>query len=154
YLGVQSLYDAGHPFEHQLLDPDGFLDPCLQLVAGGEEEQVRRCDTVNRSDEGHGDALPHQVDVVEVLHYLDQAEDRSDDADGRGVAAGGFVDLGFSFPLPLLRIEFNRHDAAQLLDIGTVHTERERLLQKRVGDPVDFRFQGDDAVAAGPHGEL
>ena len=66
----------------------------LELAGGGQEEEIGGADAVDGGDEGDGDAAADLIDVVEVLHDLDEAEHRADDADGGREAAGGLEDGG------------------------------------------------------------
>ena len=62
----------------------------------------------------------------EVLEHVDQAHDGADDADGRGVAAGGVEELRRLLRLGLLRLDLGLEDVAELLGVGAVDGERER----------------------------
>ncbi len=75
-----------------------------------------------------GDAVADFVDVGEVLHYLDEAENRADDTDGGSETTGRFEDLGFGFPVMLVEGDVDLDHLAEVLKIGAVDGEHERLL--------------------------
>ena len=88
-----------------------------------------------------------------MLHDLDEADDRADDADGGGESAGGFEDggnAGFDFADI---VDLDLHDAAQLGGFGAVDGEHQGLAKKGVGHLREILVEGDDAFAAGFVGE-
>ena len=125
----------------------------LELAGGGQADEVGEGDSVDRGDEGDGDATADLVYVGEVLHHLDEAEDGAYDADGGGVAAGGLeycgnllFDLGFV-------VELELHDLADLAGFGPVDGEHQGLSEEWVGDGGEVGVERDDAASAGLVGE-
>ena len=55
----------------------------LQLAGRGKKENIRGRDAVYRRNKRDSDSFSHAVDVVQVLHHLNQAEDSADDSDSR-----------------------------------------------------------------------
>ena len=90
-----------HSFEHQLPNLHGNLHTRAQLAAGGEKEQVGRADAINGSYECRRDTLADRFDIGQVLHHVNQADDRADDSDGGRITAGGLVHFGLCFALVL-----------------------------------------------------
>ena len=88
--------------------------------ATGKIEEVGGTDAVDGGHEGYGDAASDFVDLVEVLHDLNQSEDRADDADGGGKASGRLEYLGNLLFVLGLVIEFEFHDLAELFGLGAV----------------------------------
>ena len=122
---------------------------------GGQEQQIRQGDAIHGGDEGDGDAVAHTLDIFEMLHDLNEPEHGADDADGGGVAAGGFEDFRFGLTAARGGLDFQFHDAAQILQIGTVDGQRESFLEERIiGDGVGGFFERDDAGAARLAGEV
>ena len=126
----------------------GALDARLELVPHGKQNQVGEAHAVHRRDKGDGNAMADALDIVEMLHDLDQTEHRSDDADRRGITAGGLEHLGFGFPTPLGNFDFEFHHAPQVLQIHAVDREQERLAEKRIGQFFHLAFERHDPGAA------
>ena len=91
---------------------------------------------------------PDFVDLVEMLHHLNQSENGSDDADGGRESSGRLKYLrNLLFVLGLI-VEFQFHDLAQFLGLGAVDRQHERFLQERIVDLGELGVEGDDALAA------
>ncbi len=123
------------------------------LAGEGQEEEIGDADSVDGGDEGDGDAAADLVDVVEMLHDLDESQHRAEDADGGRESSGRFEDRGE--PLFVLRdgVEADLHDLAQFVGLGAVDGQHEGLLEKGILDGLQIAVQRDDAVAAGLVGE-
>ena len=124
---VHAFKDGDDAFEHHLLDHLLFAMAELEFAGGGEADEVGHGDAVDGGDEGDGDAAADLVDVGEVLHDLDEAEDGADDADGGRVAASGFEDGGDLFFDLGFVVEFELHDLADFGGLGAVDGEHEGL---------------------------
>ncbi len=83
-----------------------------QFAGDGQGDEVGEADTVDGGDEGDGDASADFVDLIEMLHDLNEAEDGADDSDGWGKASGGFIDAGQLFFGFGAGVEFKLHDGA------------------------------------------
>ena len=84
-----------------------------------------------------------------MLHHLDEAEHCANDAEGGRITAGAFEYLGLGFAALLLEVQLQIHHAPQVLQVRAVHRQRERLLQKRIGDLVDLCLERDNTVFPG-----
>src|SRR5258708_33967820 len=84
---------AANPLQQQFLDEYVLVDSGLQLIGRGEEKQIRHADAVYRSYEGHSEAAPDFIDVLQGLHHLNQANHCADDSDGWRVAASNLKNL-------------------------------------------------------------
>ena len=146
---VHAFEDGDDAFEHHLFDHLLFAMAEFQFARGGEADKVGDGDSVDGGDEGDGDAAADLVDVGEVLHDLDEAEDGADDADGRRVAAGGFEDGGDLFFDLGLVVELELHDLADLAGFGAVDGEHEGLFEEGISDGDEIAIEGDDAALAG-----
>ncbi len=93
--------------------------------------------------------LPTSLMSCEMLHDLDEAEDRADDADGGGEAAGCFEDLGDALILLALVVELQLHHLAQVGGADAVDGQHQALLEKGVVDLGEFGIEGEDAFFAG-----
>ena len=150
---VHAFEDGDDAFEHHLLDHLLFAVAEFEFAGGGKADEVGDGDSVDGGDEGDGDAATDLVDVGEVLHDLDEAEDGADDADGGRVAACGFEDCGdFFFDLGFV-VELELHDLADLAGLGAVDGEHEGLLEEGIGDGGEIGVERDDAALAGFVGE-
>ena len=96
---------------------------------------------------------PTSVDVVEMLHDLDESEHGAQNADGGRKAAGRLEDRG----QPLLvfgdGVEADAHDLAQLRGLGAVDGQHEGLFQEGILDGLQVGVERDHAAAAGLVGE-
>ena len=150
---VHALEDGDDAFEHHLFDHLLFAVAELELAGGGEADEIGDGDAVDGGDESDGDAAADLVDVGEILHDLDEAEDGADDADGGGVAAGSFEDGGdFFFDLGFV-VELELHDLADFAGLGAVDGEHEGLFEEGIGDGGEVGVERDDAASAGLVGE-
>ena len=88
-----------------------------------------------------------------MMHHLDQAEHRAENADGGREAAGRFKDRGQTLFVFGNRVEAYVHDFAQLGGLGAVNGQHQRLFQKRILDGLQIGVERDHALAAGLVGE-
>src|SRR6185312_16332323 len=146
---VDALEDADHALEHQLVFQVRLAAAYPQLAGHGQEAQIGGGHAIDGGHKGHGDAAPHLLDVVEVLHYLNKAENGADDADGGGEAAGGIKGLDGALGLLGLVAEFEFHIVAQLLRLGAIHRQHQSLAQKGFLDALQVLVEGYDALLAG-----
>jgi hypothetical protein len=87
----------------------------LIFVATRQQDDIRQAHAVHSGDEGHGDSVPHFLDICQVLHHLNQPHDRADDANGRGVTAGAFEDPGLGERLVFVQVDFQLHHVTDFL---------------------------------------
>src|SRR4029077_20506060 len=99
---------------------------------GGKQEQIRRPDSVNRGHKCHRNSPPHLIDVVQMLHDLNQSENGSDDPNRWGKSSGGFKDSGNVVLVLSLLLQFHLHHFSQLSRLGPIHGEHQRLPHERV----------------------
>ena len=128
-------------------------DADAHFAGEGEEEEVGDADAVDGSHEGDSDTAADLLNVVEVLHDLDESEDGAEDADGGGEAAGGLEDGGEAFFDFGGGVEADLHDFAQLAGLGAVDGERQGLAKEGVFDGLQIVVERDDAIAASLVGE-
>ena len=60
----------------------------------GRAIEVGEADAVDGGDEGNSDSTAHFINLIEVLHDLNEAEYGADDANGGSKSSGGFIDAG------------------------------------------------------------
>ena len=126
-----------------------FADSDSQFPGGGRQEEVSGPDAVNSGDKCDCDAASDLVDLVEMLHDLDQSYDCANDSYRRGEAARRFEDLrDFFFQLRVV-VESKLHDLPKLARLGSIHCHHQRSLQKGVRDIRERFVEGDDSVAPG-----
>ena len=128
-------------------------DADAHFAGEGQEEEIGDAHAVDGGHEGHGDAAAHFLHVVEMLHHLDEAEHRAENADGGREAAGRLEDRGQPFFVFGDGVEADAHDLAQFGGLGAVDGQHEGLLEKRILDGLQIGVERDDAVAAGLVGE-
>ena len=75
---ISSVLLLFRPGDHLLI-----ADANLQFSSRRKKEQIRRSHSVNGCHKCNGDPLSDLIDLVQMLHHLDQAEHGADDADGR-----------------------------------------------------------------------
>ncbi len=99
----------------------------LQLVADGQHQQVGEADPVDGRDERHGDTAAQLAGIGEITHHVDQAHDRADDADRRGIAAHALEHLGRPQIAALLGVQVHLENAANHLWLGAIHEQLQTL---------------------------
>jgi hypothetical protein len=67
------------------------------LPAKGKKEEIGDAHAVDGGDEGHGDAFAHLLNIVKMLHDLNESQHRAQDADGGREASGRLEDHGEPF---------------------------------------------------------
>ena len=147
---IHALEDGDHAFEHHLAALLVLVQADAHLAGEGQEEEIGDADSVDGGDEGDGDAAAHLLDVVEVLHHLDQPQHRAENADGGRESAGGLEDRGK--PLFALGggIEADAHDLAQFGGLGAVDGQHEGLLEKGILDGLADRRRVRRRRCGGP----
>src|SRR5271163_2804474 len=151
---VEALEDGDDSFQYHLLDHELFVEPDLELACSRQKEEIGGGYAIDGSHEGNRDAAPHLVDIVQMLHNLNQAEYRTDDADGGRKSAGRFEDLGDSLLRVGLIIQLQFHDLSELDGIGAVDCQGQGLAHVRILYRGDLPVEGDYAAAAGFVGEV
>jgi len=76
--------------------------------------------------------MAHFNNVVEMLHDLDEAEHRAENADGGGEAAGRLEDSRQSFFGLRRGFHADLHNFAQFAGFCTVNGQHQGLAQKRI----------------------
>ena len=125
----------------------------LSLLPIGQPHDVGREDAPEGGDEGAGDEVAELLRLGQVLEHVDQAEDGTDDAEGRGEAAHVGEELRRRLVGVLLGADLGLHDVAQLVGVGAVDGQLDALLHERVVDRLGHLLQGQQAFPAGPLGE-
>src|SRR6202012_2085779 len=148
HVGVHAFDNRDDAFDRHLLERLFFAEPQAQLAGGGEQHEVGGAHAIDGGHEGHGNAFAYLFDVIQVLHDLDQSEDRSDDADGGREAACSLEDCGNLFLHYELVVDAQFHNLAQLGGLGSIDGQAQRLSQKRVVNSGQVGVEGDDAAAA------
>ena len=64
------------------------------LAGEGQKEEIGDAHAVDGGDKGDGDAAADFLNVVEMLHHLNQPEHRAENADGGRKASGRLEDRG------------------------------------------------------------
>ncbi|MNX95079.1 hypothetical protein D3C86_1273350 [compost metagenome] len=79
---------------------------------------------------------------------MNQAHHRTDDADGRRIAAHAFEDFGGFDVAAFLGVEIHFQDAADRFRFGTVHQQLQAFTRVAVGFGVGNAFQAEQAFLA------
>ena len=109
-------------------------------------------DAIDGGDESDGDSTAHFLDVGEVLHDLDQAQNGADDPDGWRVTAGGLEYLGFLIGWCSAMV-ISSSMMSRILPVSMPSTARpEGFLEEGILNGGGLLFQRDDAVFAGRGG--
>ena len=93
--------------------------------------------------------MTHFIDVRQILHHLDEAQYRADDADGWRIAPAAVENFRSFFGPGFMQINFKFHHRLEFFQVGTVDGEAESLLEKGIGDVLGVLIQRDDALLAG-----
>jgi hypothetical protein len=119
-----------------------------QFVGRRQEEKVRRTHAIDGRHKCHGNSPAHLVDILQMLHHLNQSQDGADNAHRGSISTGCFVHLGLGFRPVLLHGHLEFHHLADSVQIGAVHRQVQRLAQKFVRDAICVLFERHDAVLA------
>ena len=92
--------------------------------------------------------MTHLLDVCEILHDLNQAHHRANDAHRRRVPAGAFENLGFFLPTGPADFHLELHHAANLLYVGAIDAQGKGFPQEGVLDLHGLAFQRNQPVLA------
>ena len=79
---VHAFKDRNHSLEHHLAPLVIVADANAHFSGQREEKEIRNADSIDGGDKRNGNAAAHFLDIVEMLHDLDEAEHRAEDADG------------------------------------------------------------------------
>ncbi len=109
---IHALEDGDDAFKCHFPDDLFFSDANPQLPCDRKEEEICQADSIDGGDECHGDAAAHFIDLVEMLHDLNQAENGADNSYGWRKAAGRFKQLRNFFFLLFFVVEFEFDDLA------------------------------------------
>ena len=69
-------------------------DADAHFAGEGQKEEIGDADSVDGGDEGDGDAAADFMNVVQMLHDLNQSQHRAENADGGRKASGRLEDRG------------------------------------------------------------
>src|ERR1700760_4166839 len=97
-----------------------FMNADLQLAGRWQKEKIGAAHSVNRRHKGNGDAAPYVIDLIEMLHHLNQAEHGAQDADRWRKATRRLEDLRDALLGLGLIVQLQLHDPSQLDWISTV----------------------------------
>src|SRR5205823_8023264 len=93
-LRILAIGDADEAVLHQLTLRYLLLDERPELAGNRQKDEIRRGDAVNRGDESDGDPVAKLGRIGQILHDVYQPKNRTQEADGRRITAGGFPDAG------------------------------------------------------------
>ena len=91
---IDAFEDGDHAFEHHLAALVVFVHADAHLAGKGQEEEIGGADAIDGGDKGDGDAAADLLNVVQVLHDLNQSQNGAEDADGGRKAASRLEDRG------------------------------------------------------------
>ena len=141
WIAEDALDDQLHLLALQLTDP---LEPAGQR----QPHDVGAHDAPQGRDERAGDQVAELVRLAEVLQHVDQADDRADDADRRGVAAHVGEELRALLVGRPLGRDLPLEDVPQLLGVGAVDGGLQAVPQEVVVDPLGRLLQREQPLAA------
>src|SRR6202789_2586885 len=104
----------------------------LQLVAHGQEQEIRERNAVDGRNERRGDAVTELSEVREVLPDRPPSPDRTDDGERRRVNTHGLEDLGRLGVEMLHRVQLDFHAGADGIRLAAVDQGLQPLLQECV----------------------
>ncbi len=119
-FGIHTFGDADDAFEDEFHIFQSAFEPGFDFGVGGQKDKIRQGDTVNGGYKSDGDSVADALDILQMLHDLNEAKDSADDANGGSVAAGGFEHFRFSLAAAGGCFDFEFHDAAQILQVGAI----------------------------------
>ncbi len=134
-MGIHAFENGNNAFEGHLAQDLHIAGADFHLAGDGQIEEVGGAHAVNGGDESDGNAAADFVNLVEVLHGLDEAENRADDANRGSEAAGGLEDLRNLFFVFGLIVELEFDHFAEFLGFGAIDGQHEGFSEERV---IDF----------------
>src|SRR5580692_1606792 len=126
---VDAFDDGEDGFKGHLADDLALAEADFELAGPGQKDEVGGAYAVKRSDEGDGDAAADGVDVLQVLHDLDEAKDGADDADGGRKAGRGFKHFWNAGVFFAGVVQVQLHHFAQVFGVGAVDGELESVFE-------------------------
>src|ERR1700722_12141902 len=82
HAGIHAFEDRNNAFKHHFAASLFLAHAILDFSSYRKKEKVGGSDAIDGSHKGDRDPTADFVDVVEMLHDLNQAQDGADDADG------------------------------------------------------------------------
>src|ERR1051326_1045907 len=145
-LGIQALHDSSDTLQHQLLALCILPDARLDLIGRGKQKEIRETDAIDRGHKCHGDAMPHLLNIGEILHYLNQSQHGADDANRRRVTSRTLERLGLVERMLFLDVDLKVHHLTDLLEIGPVDGQVQGLTQEGISDLLGVVFERHNSV--------
>ncbi len=150
---IETFDNPNDAFEHHFASFCFGGDAGFDFVGCGEKDDIGNANTVNGGDKGYSDAVADLIDVSEIFHDLNEAENSTDDPDGGGIAAGGFKDFGFGFGVMFFYRDMKLHGGAEFVEVTPIDSHVDGTREEGVGDLWYLIFQGNQASLAGLIGE-
>ena len=147
---IHAFEDRDHAFQHHLAAVLAVADADAHLAGEGQKEQVGDAHAVDGGDKGHGDAAAHFLDVVQMLHHLDQAEHRAENADGGREAAGRLEDRGQPLFVFGGGVQADPHDLAQLGGSVPSTASMRDCFRNGSSNGLQVGVERDDAAGGAP----
>jgi hypothetical protein len=91
---IHAFENGDHALQHHLAALVFVVHADAHLAGEGQEEEIGDADAVDGGDKGDGDAAAHFLNVVQMLHHLDEPQHRAENADGGREASGRLEDRG------------------------------------------------------------
>ena len=146
---IQAFQNGDDALQHHLPHLVLGANANFELAGRRQKKQVGGAHAVNRGDESHGDAAPDFINVIQVLHHLDESENRADDADGGRKSSGSLENLGYAFLVLGLIIEFKLHHLAKFLRLGAIHGQHQGFAKEWFFDVFEVAIERHNSFLAG-----
>ena len=122
-------------------------DDRLQLVGNRQENQVSEANTVNGGNEGDSYTAAELARVGKIFHHMDQAEHRTQNADGGRIAAGRFPYPGCLPLAPLINGNLDIKYLSHFQGIDAIDDQAQRLGNEWVLHFVQIALQAQQPLA-------
>src|SRR5215475_7608073 len=112
---VHAFDDGNDTFERHFAANLFLPHADFDFSSAWKEKEIRHTDAIDCGNECNSDSAANFADVIEMLHDLNKAKDRADDADCWSKTAGGFEHFGDVILVLGLVVEFELHHLADFL---------------------------------------
>jgi hypothetical protein len=147
--GIEPGRDGENSFADQSAQANARLSLRPNFCGDGQQQQIREKNSINGGYESSGDACAHLLNVIEMLHDLDEADGGARHAKGRGIPRSGFVKGGGAIRLRGESFYIRVEQSFDGFFSDSIHGQTQGFAKKGIFNLFGVVFERNNASGSG-----